>query len=290
MNVKNLHTFITVMHTQSISLAADKLCLTQPAVSKRIKILEEEFGVRLFDTVGRGIVPTFAACELLPVAKRWLGDYHDVKLSLQHSETLGGRLVIGTSHHIGLHHLAPILKRFIKMYPHVSIEVCFLDSEQAHQAVLNAEVALAFLTLPPAFDQRLAYRLLWPDPLYVVAGKLWGLANKPTLSLQTLTHQLAILPASDTFTTQITISEFAKYGLKPQTVMTVNPLEQIQMLVSVGLGWSVLPTTLINEDIIKLSLDEPFHLVRQLGVVTNPAITQSPAASALLDLCDESVD
>ena len=70
MNTTNLATFITVMQTKSISGAAEKLFITQPAVSKRIKSLEEEFGIRLFDTVGRGIIPTSGANELLPYAKK----------------------------------------------------------------------------------------------------------------------------------------------------------------------------------------------------------------------------
>ena len=61
MNTTNLNTFLAVMQTGSISQAADKLFITQPAVSKRIKNLEDEFDVTLFDTVGRGIIPTQAA-------------------------------------------------------------------------------------------------------------------------------------------------------------------------------------------------------------------------------------
>lgn len=55
MNTTNLATFVAVMQTGSISSAAEKLYITQPAVSKRIKNLEDEFGTALFDTVGRSI-------------------------------------------------------------------------------------------------------------------------------------------------------------------------------------------------------------------------------------------
>lgn len=60
MNTTNLATFVAVMQTGSISSAAEKLYITQPAVSKRIKNLEDEFGTALFDTVGRSIIPTAA--------------------------------------------------------------------------------------------------------------------------------------------------------------------------------------------------------------------------------------
>lgn len=283
MNTTNLTTFITVMQTGSISAAAEKLYITQPAVSKRVKSLEEEFGVALFDTIGRGIVATDAAYELLPYAKKWLEDYESCKANLLHAKEVAmGRLVIGTSHHIGLHHLPPVLKHFIQTYPAVQVEVQFMDSETAHKAVLEGEVALAFLTLPPTFDRRLEYHTLWSDPLYFVTGVLSPLAQESDVSLLKLARHPAILPAANTFTSQITLAEFAKHNLRPYATMSTNPLESIRMLVSVGLGWSVLPETLINQDLVKIDMKEELELQRHLGLVINPSITRSSGTQALL--------
>ncbi len=285
MNTTNLITFTTVMQTGSISAAAEKLFITQPAVSKRIKNLEDEFHVTLFDTIGRGIIPTNAAHELLPHAKRWIEDYESCKASLQHStETATGRLTIGTSHHIGLHHLPAVLKRFVQEYPAVQLDVRFMDSEEAHRAVLDGDVSLAFLTLPPTFDRRLSYHTLWSDPLYFVTGALSPLAAKTDVTLATLAYHPAILPAANTFTSQITLSEFAKQNLRPYATMSTNPLESIRMLVSVGLGWSVLPQTLINQDLVKIDMKEEIELQRHLGMVTNPSLTRSASTTALIDL------
>lgn len=285
MNTTNLATFMAVMQTGSISGAAEKLYITQPAVSKRIKNLEDEFGTVLFDTVGRSIIPTASAHELLPFVRRWLDDYEACKASLQHAkEVASGRLVIGTSHHIGLHHLAPVLRRFIQTYPAVQLEVRFVDSEEAHKAVLEGEISLAFLTLPPTFDRRLNYHTLWSDPLYFVTGTLSSLAQKSKVSLLQLAHYPAILPAANTFTSQITLAEFAKHNLRPYATMSTNPLESIRMLVSVGLGWSVLPETLINQDLIKIDMAENIELQRHLGLVTNPNLTRSASMQALLSM------
>ena len=285
MNTTNLATFVAVMQTGSISGAAEKLYITQPAVSKRIKNLEYEFGTVLFDTVGRSIIPTASAHELLPFVRRWLDDYEACKASLQHAkEVASGRLVIGTSHHIGLHHLAPVLRRFIQTYPAVQREVRFVDSEEAHKAVLEGEISLAFLTLPPTFDRRLNYHTLWSDPLYFVTGTLSSLAQKSKVSLLQLAHYPAILPAANTFTSQITLAEFAKHNLRPYATMSTNPLESIRMLVSVGLGWSVLPETLINQDLIKIDMAENIELQRHLGLVTNPNLTRSASMQALLSM------
>ncbi len=283
MNTTNLTTFITVMQTGSISGAAEKLFITQPAVSKRIKNLEDEFKVTLFDTLGRGIVPTAAANELLPHAKRWLDDYDNFKINIQNSQqTISGKLVIGTSHHIGLHHLAAVLTQFIQTYPSVQLEVHFVDSEAAHKAVLDGELPLAFLTLPPVYDKRLTYHTLWSDPLFFVTGTLSPLAKKSNVTLEQLAHYSAILPAANTFTSQITLAEFAKQNLKPYATMTTNPLESIRMLVSVGLGWSVLPQTLINHELATIDMAKDLELQRYLGVVINPSLTRSASVDALM--------
>lgn len=285
MNTTNLTTFITVMQTGSISGAAEKLFITQPAVSKRIKNLEDEFRVTLFDTLGRGIVPTAAANELLPHAKRWLDDYDNFKINIQNSQqTISGKLVIGTSHHIGLHHLPPVLKQFIQTYPSVQLEVHFVDSEAAHKAVLDGELSLAFLTLPPVYDKRLTYHTLWSDPLFFVTGTLSPLAKKSNVTLEQLAHYSAILPAANTFTSQITLAEFAKQNLKPYATMTTNPLESIRMLVSVGLGWSVLPQTLINHELATIDMAKDLELQRYLGVVINPSLTRSASVDALMQM------
>lgn len=290
MNTTNIITFVTVMQTGSISAAAEKLFITQPAVSKRIKNLEEEFRITLFDTIGRGIIPTNAAYELLPHAKRWIEDYENCKSILQHtSKTIGGRLTIGTSHHIGLHHLPAILKRFVQEYPTVQLDVKFMDSEEAHRAVLDGDISLAFLTLPPTYDRRLTYHTLWSDPLYFVTGVLSPLAFKTNVTLTTLAYHPAILPAANTFTSQITLSEFAKQNLRPYATMDTNPLESIRMLVSVGLGWSVLPQTLINQDLVKIDMQEEIELQRHLGMVINPNLTRSASTNALINLLQSGI-
>ncbi len=62
--------------------------------------------------------------------------------------------------------------------------------------------------------------------------------------------------------------------------MSNNPLESIRMLVSIGLGWSVLPKTLLNQDLKQLDIQ--LEMNRQLGMVWHPGRTQSKAAEALV--------
>ncbi|MDE2420114.1 MAG: LysR family transcriptional regulator [Gammaproteobacteria bacterium] len=285
MNTASLQAFVTVMQTGSVSRAAEKLFLTQPAVSKRLRILEDEFGVALFTPIGRGIQPTQAALDLLPRARRWLLDYEEIKHALSHAQDqVAGLLRIGTSHHIGLHHLPVALKNFVQTHPAVELDVHFVDSEQAHQAVLSGELELAFLTLPPAFDARLSYREIWNDPLVFVVAPFHPLAkqSKDSLTLSDLAQHAAILPAANTYTSQITLAAFHHAGLSLKTSMSTNPLDSIRMLVSIGLGWSVLPKTLVDDDLHVLEIDNVI-LQRTLGMVWHPQRTLSKAARTLKD-------
>ena len=289
MNTARLQAFIAVMQHKSVSKAAEQLHLTQPAISKRLRGLEQEFEVRLFDHIGRQVQPTAAAQRLLPQAERWLADYQEIRRSLSDTgQEIAGKLTIGTSHHIGLHHLPALLKGFVQKHPKVSLDVRFVDSEQAHQAVLAGELELAFLTLPPERHARLSYQEIWLDDLLFVAAPFHPLAQAENLKLADLLPFPAILPNASTYTSQITLAAFAEQQLKPQVSMTNNPLESIRMLVSIGLGWSALPRTLLNDELAVLHLTDVAPLQRRLGMVWHPERTRSRAAAGLVDWIGQS--
>ncbi len=287
MNLAAFEAFIKVMETGSISMAADLLFITQPAVTKRIHSLEEYFGVKLFESAGRGVQATHAAHSLLPKVKNWLNELGDIHHTLSHEqEQVQGKLKIGTSHHIGLHHLPQHLRNYVQKFPDVTLDVHFVDSEQAHEQVLAGDLELAFLTLPPQGDERLSYVTIWNDPLVFVAAPFHPLAQKKHLSLEDLVQYPSLLPASQTYTTQITLAEFEKQRVKPKITMSNNPLESIRMLVSIGLGWSVLPKTLLNQELQLLDIN--VQMQRQLGMVWHPGRTQSRAVQELVAMMKNS--
>ena len=283
MNLAAFEAFVRVMETGSISMAADLLFITQPAVTKRIHSLEDYFGVKLFESAGRGVQATHAAQSLLPKVKNWLNELGDIHHTLSHEQSeVRGKLKIGTSHHIGLHHLPAHLKKYVQQFPDVKLDVHFVDSEQAHEQVLAGDLELAFLTLPPQGDDRLSYITIWNDPLVFVVAPFHPLAHKKNLKLEDLIEYPSLLPAAQTYTSQITLAEFEKQGLKPKITMSNNPLDSIRMLVSIGLGWSVLPKTLLNPDLQQLNID--LEMNRQLGMVWHPARTQSRAVLELIEM------
>lgn len=275
--------FVAVAETHSFSAAAERLFITQPAISKRIALLEQQLDARLFDRVGRQITLTEAGDALLPRARSVLMDINDMSRAI-HDLTgeVAGKLRVGTSHHIGLHRLPPVLRHYSQRYPRVKLDIHFIDSEEAWEAVLGGELEMGVVTLPPKPDDRLNSQIIWQDPLVFVCAPEHPLAKCQSVTLDMLTQYSAILPSPVTFTRGIVERLFDEHNLKLDIAMSTNYLETINMMVSIGLGWSVLPATMLNGEAVQLPVDVPLP-VRQLGVVTHPGRSQSNAAKAFID-------
>ena len=280
MDIYALQAFIAVSKQGSFSLAADCLYLTQPAVSKRIAGLERELGIRLFDRIGRQVMLTEAGSTLLPRAQNLLNDLADLKrLASNLSGTVTGTLVMGTSHHIGLHRLPAPLRVFTSSYPGVRLDIRFMDSEAACRAVETGELEIAVVTLPNLGPGKLDLRKVWDDPLAFVVATDHPLASRTDLSLAELTGYPAVLPGKTTYTRAILDAAISKHNLELKINMSTNYLETLKMLVSAGQGWSLLPETMLDHNLVPLQL--PLRLKRELGIVVHVSRTLSNAASSL---------
>jgi DNA-binding transcriptional LysR family regulator len=289
MDIPELQAFLAVADSGSFSRAAVRLHLTQPAVSKRIAALEAGLRQPLFDRIARHVSLTEAGQALLPRARRLLAELEDTQRAIANlSSTVGGTLNIATSHHIGLHHLPTVLRRFTRRYPGVDLNLSFMDSEAACQAVERGELELAIVTIPPEPATGLIAWPVWPDPLAVVVGAEHPLAGRGALAAEDLAGFPAILPSATTFTRQLLDRAFEHLGLSPQVSMSTNYLETIKTMVSVGLGWSALPLTMVDDSVRPLTVNG-LVVVRHLGAVRHGGRVLSNAARSLLGLLQESV-
>jgi DNA-binding transcriptional LysR family regulator len=287
MDISTLKAFLAVAETQSFSKAAKQLFLTQPAVSKRVATLESELDAKLFDRIGRNINLTEAGHTLLPRAHKILLDVEDSVRTLTNlSGEIKGILRFATSHHIGLHRLPPTLQQFTKSHPNVQLDIAFMDSETACRAVERGDMELGVVTLPLERSAQLKTITIWPDPLTAVIGHGHVLARKNRITLNDLASHPAILPAMNTYTRQIAEEAFNKLGLNLDVSLSTNYLETIKMLVSVGIGWSVLPETMLDKKVRKLPI-KSLRLQRKLGVVFHRERTLSNAARRLISLLEQ---
>ncbi len=285
MDYDQLKTFITLAETGSFSLSAEKLNITQPAVSKRISLLESQLNCKLFDRVGKTNKLTAAGELTLARAKKILSESKELRHDIANlTDTISGKLVISTSHHIGLHRLPPILKAYVKHYPDVELDMRFTDSEIAYNDVLHGETSLAIATLPSKVDEKhISVYPLWLDQLVLVCANNHPLVKRKSLNAEDLENYNAILPGEETFTRRIIDKYFKSKNLKLKIAFETNYLETIKVMVASGLGWSVLPHILAGKELKVVSFPS-LRLTRRLGVIINKNMTLPNSAQAMLEL------
>src|SRR5690349_23135278 len=255
MDTESLAAFLEIAESGSFSAAAARLHRSQPAVSKRVAALERRLDARLFDRIGRRVMLTEAGRALLPYARRVREDLEDGRRALSHlSDDVRGRLAIGTSHHIGLHRLPPLLKTFAHDHPDVDLDIQFMDSEIACQAVLAGKLELGIVTLPTAPLDGLETKRIWDDPLAVVVSPEHTLAARKRVTLAELARHPAVLPDEATYTHRIIKAELAKHAVQPRVRLATNYLETLKMLVGIGLRWSVLPRSMLDQSVRALAI------------------------------------
>ena len=285
MDWASLTAFVAVAEHGGFSAAAGQLHLTQPAVSKRIALLEASLNTRLFDRLGRQVLLTEAGRLLLPRARQMLAEADAARRALDDlGRDIGGRLRLATSHHIGLHRLPPLLRRFSALHPRVALDLGFMDSEQAYAQVLRGDAELALTTLGPT-QAPLRSIPVWDDPLHVVIAPDHPLAGRAKVTLADLAAHPAVLPDAVTFTHRIVADAFARRGLSLQLRMTTNYLETIKMLAAVGLAWTVLPQTMLDAQVRVLPVTG-LKLSRQLGCTVHDGRTLSRAAQAFIGMLE----
>lgn len=130
--------------------------------------------------------------------------------------------------------------------------------------------------------------LVWDDPLDFVAAPEHPLATGGEVSLTDVASYPAVFPGENTFTHHIVSRLCEAQGLKPNIAMSTNYMETIKMMVSIGLAWSVLPRTMLDDQVARIALPG-IQLTRQLGYIVHTERTLSNAARAFMALLDAQI-
>ncbi len=284
MQINQIDAFLAVAEFESFSLAAEKLHITQPAVSKRIRQLESSLNAELFDRIGKRSLLTPNGTAFKPHAERILEELKTYRSGLsQQQGTPSGSLSFATSHHIGLHRLPQTLRDFKIRYPQVDLDLHFMDSEDACIAVANNEMELAIVTLPEIADEKLECESVWIDQLVVVMAGDHDLAGNEDINPELLLDHVAILPSPGTFTRKIINNLFAADRERLKIVLETNYLETIKVMVSANLGWSILPQSMVDNNLVSSRL-QGLDVQRPLGIVTRKHRTLSLSSIAMIEL------
>jgi len=285
MDNQSLKAFVTVANCASFSVAAEQLHLTQSAVSKRIASLEHQTGKKLFDRIARQVSLTEAGNALLPRAQHILQEYAAAVQAINDlSGNTQGVLRLAISHHLGLHRLPPVLKTFVRQYPEVNLDIEFMDSEKAYEQVLHGQSEVAVITLALENHPNILSKKIWTDPLRFICAPDHALAKIQQPSLEDLAQYPVILPGLNTYTGRIIQNLFESQDIPLKAPMSTNYLETISTMVEIGLGWSMLPETLIKN--LHVMQTDYTHVSRELGYIHHMKRSLSNAAVAFLNRLD----
>jgi LysR family cys regulon transcriptional activator len=233
----------------NISEAAQALHTSQPGISKQIRLLEDELGVRVFERHGKRIVDiTPPGKVVLEVAERLLRDMENLKrVGEEFSNEGSGRFIIATTHTQARYVLPPVIKRFIEQYPGVQLHLRQGNPSQVAQQVVAGEADIAIAT--EAFD---SFEDLVILPCYqwnrcVVTPPDHPLLKEKPLTLEALARH-PIITYDFAFTGRSRVNKaFERRGLTPNVVLTAIDADVIKTYVELGLGVGILAAMAFDE-------------------------------------------
>lgn len=153
MNLERIELFLRIVDTGSVSAAGREANLTQPAVSRSLKLLEEDIGADLFDRQGRGLLLTAAGRALIPCARQLLRESDRARLQVQRAaKDAYFDLRVGTVDSLGTHVLPRCLTRLQANHPELKLKLWMARTQSLLERVERGTLDLAFVaySAPPS--------------------------------------------------------------------------------------------------------------------------------------------
>ena len=290
-SLRELDVFLTLAETLNYRRAAERLHLSQPAVSGVINRLELALGAALFDRSTRAVYLT-AAGQVFVERVRLLQQQADAAVQAVRdiSELRAGRVRVAALPSLAATAVPAAFARFAALYPQIRLEMLDSLSGPAFELVRTGQADFALTAANPAYPD-LAYQPLGEDPfvLLLPAEHPLALQDRPLRWDETwaLPHVSMPLPTS---VRQYADKAFLQNGLSFAPQYEVEHLATINAMVAAGLGVAALPelAALVARGprVVKRPLLAPV-MMRQLGLVTLRGRSPSPAAAALIEMLRE---
>lgn len=292
MEIRQLRAFVTIAEDRTFTAAAQRVHVTQAAISMQIRQLEQEVGLPLFIRTPRRVVLTEAGERLLERAQYILRE-HDAALA-ELSELAGaerGRLRIGSaSGMVSADSLPTVLKKLTKLHPRAEVSVASGTSEELVRKILAGELDMAFVSLPVE-ARNIETELLSRDQLVAIASPRHPRANQRVISAFALAGEKLILGERGGNTRRLIDEFFADAGLKPVVAMELSRQTAIKNMVAADMGVGIVPLSTAREDVEKGRLAswwiEGVRINWELGVARLSGGYLSPVCQSFLELCRE---
>ncbi len=292
MDIRQLKAFASIAELHTFTAAAERLHVTQAAISMQIRQLENEIGAPLFIRTPRRVVLTEAGERLLDRAHAILRE-HDAALA-ELSELTGaerGRLRIGSASGMVSGDLLPdILKDLRKHHPQSEVLVVAGTSDALVKQILAGEIDMAFVSLPVE-TRNIETEVLGSDQLVAIASPRHRLAKQRVVSAFVLAGERLILGERGGNTRRLIDEFFAEAGLKPLVTMELSRQAAIKRMVEADLGVGIVPLRSVREEVAEGKLVrwwiEGAQINWELGLARLSGGYTSPVCKTFLRLCRE---
>jgi DNA-binding transcriptional LysR family regulator len=254
MNLQQLTTFCAVLSEGSMTAAADKLFLTQPAVSQQIRNLEEELGVELLVRGVRQVKSTIQGQMLYDYAKRILFLTQQAEVSIRAmSQEISGDLRIGTLNSIGLYMISPIIGMFLKHNSRLKIKLVYGTGEKIISEMRNKNINIAILPdLKKEYGiefEHFEKRFLFKDEMWLVgSGRDTSLPSNVDLGHLGSRPLVSFAEKYPSFRMSIE-KKFHDVGVDPEVVFESDNVGTLKRVIESGLGWGFLPAHSIRKQV-----------------------------------------
>jgi len=245
LNLDQLHTFVEVIERGSFSAAADRLDITQPAVSLQVRQLEKHLGVRLIERVGRRARPTPAGAELLAHARKIAAAVGAAEegLAPYASDTLG-RVRIGTGATACIHFLPSVLRDLRRRFPKLEIIIRTGNATEVLRQIEENALDLGLVTLP-ATGRMFDVTPLLKDEFVVLSAPA-GPALPRTVTAEVMMGHPIVLYEPGAQTRRLVDDWFAASGFAIRPTMELGSVEAMMELVRAGLGFGIVPRMAVD--------------------------------------------
>ncbi len=254
LNLSQLQTFVTVISEGSMTAAADKLYLTQPAVSQQIRNLEDELGVDLLVRGVRLIKATAQGEVLYEHAKKILLQVQQAEVAVKSmGSELKGTVRIGTLNSIGLQIMSPVLSRLLRFNPQLHLKVDYERGEDLVRRFQNRESDVVIL---PETQKEFSVDLGAVEKKILLKEEMWlvGTGKDADVPVQIDDQQLSLFPyinfSGEYPGFQKSFRQRVRdLGLQLNVVFESANVGTLKRVIETGLGWGFLPAHAVKKQI-----------------------------------------
>ena len=286
MTLRHMRIFVSVFQKNSITKAAQELHLAQPSVSLAVRELEDYYGIRLFDRIGRHIAPTECGKEFYEYAVHIVSLFNEMEKKMRNWDTFG-TLRIGASITIGTHILPVLIRRYHEQFPDLTVEAKVSKSASVEDELIHSGIDLGLIETQPSHPDLRAVPFM-TDSMCVITAPDHPLASAKSVSLTELSRFPFLMREKGSAGRELLDAAFSLQQITVSPRWESTSTQALVKAVAEGLGVSVLPYLLVKKDIEEgtvrqIPLDQPIR--RNLNVIYHKSKFLTDNMRAFVDLC-----